>query len=197
MSMPFKCFRRNQEPEPVHPRVQRPARGSDGADGASPIPDPVLVLTRDLQVALADAAQWKRHANSYAQQRERAVDLLATAYRERSSTHQELAHLLAWLAALHPSSAVITPAQSDSPDGAQVLYLVAGGWQMSWPIATEYTHLFKHVTAVSQADSRAQWDGHGTEQKYERIHGHVRLLALDGLSVDGSMTGVTTEPCSA
>jgi len=83
-------------------------------------------------------------------------------------------------------------------DGWQLLYLVAGGWQLSWHIHPRDRDLFKHVTVVDVTDPRAQWDGHGTEQKYERIRGHVRLLALAELGADTTLTGVMTTddaPC--
>ncbi|MFJ6540570.1 hypothetical protein ACIQMP_07980 [Streptomyces sp. NPDC091385] len=126
----------------------------------------------ELRTARTDAARWK----------DRAVTTAA----ERDAAYKERAHLLAWLAALHPASAVITPASdiTDEP-GWHLLYLVAGGWQMSWPIRPRDRHLFGHVTVVDPADLRAQWDGHGTDQKYARIRQHTRLLA--GLLATGDL----------
>ncbi|MET8765504.1 hypothetical protein [Streptomyces sp. NPDC004658] len=146
--------------------------------------DLVLRLTQDLTAALSETARWKRHADSYE--------------RERDGAYRERAQLLAWLAALHPATAVITPAADiDGEDGWQLLYLVAGGWQMSWHIHPRDADLFRHVTAVEPSDPRAQWDGHSTEQKYERIRGHVRLLAQESLAGDGSSSGVTAEARAA
>jgi nitrogen fixation protein len=111
--------------------------------------------------------------------------------RERDGAYRERAQLLAWLAALHPSSAVIAPALDvDGEEGWQLLYLVAGGWQMSWHIAPADAPLFKHVEHVDFDDPRAAWDGHGTEQKYQRIRQHVRLLALEA----APSAPLTTEP---
>ncbi len=190
--MPLKLFRRNQEPEPVHPWFARLFRRP------TPVMTPrtvegehILRLTQDLNAALAEAAQSKQRAESYHQDRERAVNALAEAYRDLYSLHSEMAHVLAWLAALHPASAVITPAHDYDPGGMHVLYLVAGGSQMSWPIGRELLPLFRHVPVVERTDPRAQWDGHGTEQKYGRIRSHVRLLSLERLGADGSSTGVT------
>ncbi|MGW4728889.1 hypothetical protein ACWEQC_06860 [Streptomyces shenzhenensis] len=189
MAMPF-WRRRNQEPEPVRPQFQGLARGTSG--DASSIGDPVGILSTALTEAQEEAARWKRHADSYEQDRERALAALTDRIRERDGAYRERAQLLAWLAALHPSTAVITPAADvTDEDGWHLLYLVAGGWQMSWHIAPHDVPLFKHVTAVDTADPRVQWDGHGTEQKYERLRNHVRLLVLDGLADDASSTAVS------
>ncbi|MGI5196545.1 hypothetical protein ACQEVY_23335 [Streptomyces sp. CA-288835] len=165
---------------------------------SAPILDPLPPLVRDLQAAQDEAARWKRYADSCEQDRERAVAALANRIRERDAAYRERAHLLAWLAALHPASAVITPASDvDDEDGWQLLYLVAGGWQMSWHIAPDDAHLFKHVTAVEPTDPRAQWNGHGTDEKYLRIRQHTRLLALGAVLEDGPSTPVTGEQRSA
>ncbi|MBL1108017.1 hypothetical protein JK361_26090 [Streptomyces sp. 5-8] len=177
----------NQEPEPVRTRFARlfrrrpaPAAPSASPRPVPPRPDLVLRLTRYLTAARSEAARWKDRADSYA--------------RERDAAYRERAQLLAWLAALHPATTVITPAADiDGEDGWQLLYLVAGGWQMSWHIHPDDVELFRHVTVVDPADLRAQWDGHETGQKYERIRGHVRLLALTTVASDGPSTGVIGE----
>lgn len=184
--MPLKLFRRNQEPEPVRPRIPAPARVSEGA--VTPIGDPVAILSEALATAKEEAARWKRHADSYDTERTEATQLCDQYRDELKRVERERAQLLAWLAALHPASTVIAPAHD--PEGTQDLYIVAGGWQLSWPIAARDAELFRHVTVVDVTDVRAQWDGHGTVQKYERIRNHVRLLALDAVA-DGSLTGVT------
>ncbi|MFI8300027.1 hypothetical protein ACIGCZ_29285 [Streptomyces nigra] len=193
---------RNHAPEPVRPWVARLFR-------RTPAPEPLSlaeVFTADLRQAqeLAatrqEAARWKRHADSYDRQRAEAEklndqyrDQIADLTKERDGAYRERAQLLAWLAALHPSTAVITQSPDVDEDGWQLLYLVAGGWQMSWHVHPRDSDLFKHVTVVDVTDPRAQWDGHGTEQKYERMRNHVRLLALDGIA-DGVLTPVTTDP---
>ncbi|ELP71019.1 hypothetical protein PV735_05460 [Streptomyces turgidiscabies] len=180
---------RNQEPEPVRPWFARLFRRPTPVT-TPPIPEGehILRLTQDLTAALSDAARWKGHADSYEQDRERAVEALAGRIRERDDAYGECALLLAWLAALHPATAVIAPGHD--PEGTQVLYLVAGGWQMSWHIRPDEAEQFRHVPVVDVTDPRAQWDGHGTLQRRERIHNHVRLLALDAVA-DGPLTGVT------
>lgn len=96
---------------------------------------------------------------------------------ERDQAYRERAHLLAWLAALHPANAVITPAPDVDERGWQLLYVLVGGWQMSWHIAPRDTELFAHVEHVEPDDPRAQWDGHSTEQKYDRIQDHVARIS--------------------
>jgi hypothetical protein len=99
---------------------------------------------------------------------------------ERDQAYRERAHLLALLAALHPS--VITPAPDVDEDGWQILYLRIGGRQASWHIAPSDTDLYAHVEHASTNDSRAQWDGHTTEQKYAHIGQHAARLYADARS---------------
>ncbi|MFE6284386.1 hypothetical protein [Streptomyces sp. NPDC057877] len=207
---------RNQEPEPVRSRFARLFRRRptiaersraalvaadpagafvSGMRQAEPLRngDALAAILRQaeaLRLAREEAARWREHADAFAREAEARETERDHAYRER-------AQLLAWLAALHPSTAVITASPDVDEDGWQLLYLVAGGWQMSWHIHPRDAALFRHVTVVDVTDPRAQWDGHGSEQKYQRMRQHVRLLALDGLGDDGASTGVTPEVRSA
>ncbi|MFI9331952.1 hypothetical protein ACIGZJ_30975 [Kitasatospora sp. NPDC052868] len=116
----------------------------------------------------------------------RTVDILqarlAEAEANRDGAYRERAHLTAWLAAIHP--AVITPATDIADPGWQILYLTAGGRQMSWHIAPRDAELYHHVEHVDPTDPRAQWDGHTTDQKYEAIReltsGELRGAARAG-----------------
>lgn len=94
--------------------------------------------------------------------------------KERDGAYRERAHLLALLAALHPS--VIAPAPDVDEDGCQILYLRIDGKQASWHIHPDDTHLFIRVEQVAADDRRAQWDGHTTEQKYTHIGQHTARL---------------------
>ncbi|MCQ6250885.1 hypothetical protein [Streptomyces malaysiensis] len=96
---------------------------------------------------------------------------------ERDQAYAERAALLAWISALHPANAVITPADDIDEPGWQLLYLLISGWQMSWHIAPRDTELFGHVEHVAPGDPRAQWDGHSTTEKYERIREHTARLS--------------------
>ncbi|NUS83000.1 MAG: hypothetical protein HOY75_09650 [Streptomyces sp.] len=174
---------RNQEPvRPWFARLFRRPTIAERSRAALIAADPAEAFVSGMRQAEAlatareEAARWKQHADEYA--------------REWDHAERETAQLLAWLAALHPATAVIAPAHE--PEASQDLYIVAGGWQLSWPIAAAHADLFRHVTAVDVTDPRAQWDGHGTEQRAERIRGHVRLLALEDLAADGLVTPVMT-----
>lgn len=93
------------------------------------------------------------------------------AEQERDGAYRERAQLLAWLATLYPS--VIAPASDIDEPGWQLLYLYVAHRQLSWHIASRDAELFVHVEHVPPGDSRAQWDGHSTDEKYE----HIRRLA--------------------
>jgi hypothetical protein len=89
---------------------------------------------------------------------------------ERNGAYRERAHLLAWLAALHGPNAVLAPAPDiDDEDGWHLLFLTVAGRQLSWHIAPHDVELFNHVERVNFTDPRAQWDGHTTDEKYQRI----------------------------
>lgn len=93
-----------------------------------------------------------------------ASQILTVAYRERS-------HLLAYLAAVHPS--VIAPSHDVAEPGWQLLYVYIAGQQLTWHISPQDADLFEHVEAVTVEDYRAQWDGHTTEQKYAWLREHT------------------------
>ncbi|MFJ8992654.1 hypothetical protein ACIRQH_19935 [Streptomyces sp. NPDC102279] len=192
---------RNQEPEPVRPWFARLFRRPSpetreamvrglAAEPAAPLAAAAR-MGEALRIAKDKAERCQANADSFARELRETVDTLADRTRERDGAYEERAQLLAWLAALHPSTAVIAPSPDVDEDGWQLLYLVAGGWQMSWHIHPRDAHLFRHVTKVDVTDVRAQWDGHGTVQKYERMHNHVRLLALTAIG-DGASTAGTT-----
>ncbi|SCD41086.1 hypothetical protein GA0115251_106932 [Streptomyces sp. TverLS-915] len=100
----------------------------------------------------------------------RALDAFVGApYRER-------AHLLALLAAM-TSGAVLAPAPDVDEPGWQILFLTIGDQQCSWHIAPADIDLFAFVEHVPAIDPRAQWNGHTTDEKYERIAEHTAELA--------------------
>ncbi|MEU9921911.1 hypothetical protein AB0H51_11540 [Streptomyces griseoluteus] len=177
--------RRNQEPEPVRPWFARLFRRHNPLASAGAFAAEGFATGIRQAEALASARA----------DRERAIEALADRIRERDNAYRERAQLLAWLAALHPTTVITQSPDVDDPDW-QLLYLYAGGWQMSWHIHPRDADLFQHVTVVDVTDPRAQWDGHGTVEKYTRIEEHVRLLALDGPGGDGASKPVTT-PVSA
>lgn len=194
---------RNHAPEPVRPWFARLFRSrptpAQTARATLMSADPAGALAAGMRQADAlrtardKAERCQANADSFATELRETLDTLADRTRERDGAYEERAQLLAWLAALHPSTTVIAPSPDVDEDGWQLLYLTAGGWQMSWHIHPRDAQYFKHVTVVDATDPRAQWDGHGTVQKYERIRNHTRLLALEAIG-DGSSTAVTTGP---
>jgi hypothetical protein len=113
------------------------------------------------------AADAQRTVNSLGRQ-------LARAEAERDAAYRERAHLVAWLAALHPS--VITQAPDIDEPGWQIVYLTTPTGQMTWHIAPADAALFHQVGRVGPDDPRAQWDGHTTAEKYHRIRRHTQTL---------------------
>ncbi|MEV0912279.1 hypothetical protein [Streptomyces hokutonensis] len=151
------------EASPVAPVV---AAAADSTDQPA---DRLHRLSKDLTTSKAQTARWQRHADGYA--------------RERDSVERERAHLLAWLAALHPSSAVVSQAPAPAPDGAaggqHFLSLMAGGRTLSWALAPRDAPLFQHVRRARETDTRAWRDAREIEAQYAHIHRHTRMLALE------------------
>lgn len=83
---------------------------------------------------------------------------------ERDRAYRERAHLVAHLASLYPSQIGYT--DPSSPDWAVVIVEAPTG-QMSWHIAPDDMELFEHVERTNGLV--LPWDGHTTDQKYERL----------------------------
>jgi hypothetical protein len=81
---------------------------------------------------------------------------------ERDGAYRERAHLVAHLASLYPSHIGLT--DPNAPDWAVVTVETPTG-QMTWHIAATDLGLFEHV----ERSLDPVWDGHTTEQKYERL----------------------------
>ncbi|MEU8578913.1 hypothetical protein [Streptomyces asoensis] len=120
----------------------------------------------DLDDCRRELARWQRHADSFE--------------RELTRVSFERAHLLAWLAALHPSSAVVAPAAGAGPDGTHLLRLVAGGRQLSWRLPPRDIPLFAHVPYTERATGHLPRDGPTAAEQAAHIRSHTRLLALEG-----------------
>ncbi|MDG9703753.1 hypothetical protein [Streptomyces sp. DH37] len=123
---------------------------------------------------------WKAVARQLEEELKAEAERRRRTEKERDGAYRERAHLLAWLAALHPASAVIAPAEDVDDPRWQLLYLTVGGWQMTWHIAPDDAHLFEDVEHVAADDPRAQWDGHTTDQKYARLRAHTNALHMAG-----------------
>ena len=101
-----------------------------------------------------------RYRNAWQSAGRRAKNLRA----ERDGVYRERAHLLAHLAATHPSHLGYT--DPDIPTWP-VLTVETPTGQMCWHINPTDLDLFGHVT---WADPVAiGWDGHTTEEKYQRL----------------------------
>ncbi|MEU0018014.1 hypothetical protein ABZ173_10125 [Streptomyces rochei] len=107
---------------------------------------------------------------------ERLTKQIRAVEAERDGAYRERAHLVALLAAL-TDDAVISYARDVEEPGWQIVYLTLGGHQATWHISPRDAGLFAHVERVDVEDPRAQWDGHTTEQKYERIAAWTAELA--------------------
>ncbi|MBQ1094189.1 hypothetical protein [Streptomyces sp. B93] len=109
--------------------------------------------------------------------------------RELSRIRRERAHLLAWLAALHPATAVLTV--DPGSEGVRRLRLVVGGWPMSWPLRSADLPLFGHVRHAGPGTPPATPDGDDGADQEEWLRRHTQLLALEG-AVHSALTGHDT-----
>lgn len=100
---------------------------------------------------------------------------LAAATAERDKAYGERAHLVAYLAACYPSE--IVPAESDS--GAWFLvFVTTPAGQMSWHLHEDDLDLFEPL--LNAPETGIEWDGHTTEEKYERLAELTRRFAVGG-----------------
>ncbi|MEU9733961.1 hypothetical protein [Streptomyces sp. NPDC048002] len=123
-------------------------------------------LVRDLDDVRRERDRWQGHADSFE--------------RELTGVRHERAHLLAWLAALHPASAVLTPGPESGPDGGHRLCIEAGGRQLSWRLHPADLALFPHIPYGLPAAPAAS-DGHPGPDQAAHLRRHTRLLAMEGL----------------
>lgn len=78
------------------------------------------------------------------------------------NVYRERAHLVAFLAKVYPS--VIGYNDPHEPDWP-VVYISTPQGQLSWHLSKNDLDLFDHVPQTGCVT----WDGHTTEQKYERL----------------------------
>lgn len=93
---------------------------------------------------------------------------------ELNALYRERAHLLANLAAHYPSH-LQYQADPFNPDWP-VLYISLPTGQASWHVSPDDTDLFTHV----RTDTLESWDGHTTDEKYERLDHATRIKAYGG-----------------
>jgi hypothetical protein len=94
---------------------------------------------------------------------------LADVTAERDKAYRERAHLVAYLAACHPSVMLTDSAEPDWP----IVFAMTPAGQMSWHIAKADLELFGHVPATTNPT----WDGHTTDEKYARLAELTRTVA--------------------
>lgn len=92
------------------------------------------------------------------------------------SIYRERAHLLALLAAVAMTDGLPVHIGATDPEAADwpVLVFELPTGQASWHIAPDDVELFRHVRATTPDD--APWDGHSTDEKYERIRTLIGAL---------------------
>lgn len=136
--------------------------------GILPEGHPLRVVVQPDTEEQGAPTDWQATARQRERELKTAGEARHQAEQERDGAYRERAQLLAWLAALHP--AVIAPALDLDEPGWWILYLnPAAAGQMSWHISPRDAGIFAHVERVEPDDPRAQWDGHTTPEKYQRI----------------------------
>jgi hypothetical protein len=98
-----------------------------------------------------------------------------------TSVYRERAYLVAFLTTLYPS--VGSYNDPDEPD-YMVVYVETPVGQMSWYIHSSDTDLFEGICIV---DSHT-WDGHTTEDKYQRLHNFTQTRRMSATVLSGSST---------
>lgn len=99
---------------------------------------------------------------------------LQTAEQALTNAYRERAHLVAFMTALYPAS--LAYSDPDTPGWAVVtIDLGAPGEQMSWHIAPDDLDVFEHLIRDDQEPGFV-WDGHSTEEKYERLRARTAAV---------------------
>lgn len=83
-----------------------------------------------------------------------------------NAVYRERARLVAVLAALWPS--VITFSDPNEPDWA-VITIDSPQGQLTWHIHRDDLDVMGNMAWVARDDNRAKWDGHTTDEKYQRL----------------------------
>ena len=98
-----------------------------------------------------------------------AIEQRDEARAERDKAYRERAALVAYLSAVYPSVMLTDSADPDWP----IVFVSTPSGQMSWHIAATDTDLFQHVPATTCPT----WDGHTTDEKYQRLRELTRTVA--------------------
>lgn len=121
-----------------------------------------------LETGLEDAAsEVIREARSRSAARadlEDARAQLAEVTAERNKAYRERAELVAFVVACYPSEI------RDTAEDWPVVFVDTPRGQLSWHLSRDDLDLFGHVPQMA-ASAEEKWDGHTTEQKYDRLNG--------------------------
>jgi hypothetical protein len=145
----------------------------DAAPRPLTAPDVVAdVAERDERLAEAErnVSDYRDALCAMQAERDEARTRLAEVTTERDKAYRERAALVAYLAACHPSQ------WADEGSDWPIVYVQTPAGQMSWHIARADQGLFGHVRPIGEGPA-PQWDGHTTEQKYERLAELTRMTA--------------------
>ena len=138
--------------------------GGDVAPSEVAKPTPNETETDRLALQPQEAQTPEQQIEYWYEKWETAYDEQAKLHNQLNATYRERAHLVALLASIWASH--IGYSDPNERDWAVVIITTPAG-QLSWHIARSDMDLFAHVE-VSTSEHDA-WDGHTTEQKYQRI----------------------------
>lgn len=90
--------------------------------------------------------------------------------KRKDAAYLERNQLVALLSKVFPSVRSKTAIEGWSDDWHQVVYISLPNGQASWHFHDSQQYLFKHLPFIKDYS----WDGHTTEEKYERVDGLSR-----------------------
>jgi hypothetical protein len=118
-------------------------------------------MTDDLVKRLREVKDWWREPGRTAEQAADRIEQLEAA---RDGAYTERNRLVALLASIYPSGVKKTaiPGWDEAWHGC--VYIDTPQGQASWHFHDSEAHLFSHLPPYE-----GEWDGHTTEEKYERL----------------------------
>ena len=112
-------------------------------------------------------------------------DALSKECLTKNGAYSERNRLVALLASLFPSGIKRTEIEGWDPEWHGCVYIDLPTGQASWHYHDSDAHLFAHIPPYE-----GEWDGHTTEQKYERIAklaasmvAHVRAAGIEVIEI--------------
>ncbi len=125
----------------------------------------------------------KQHAEEWEEQYDGARAILAhrdrelaALAREKDGAYAERNKLVTYLAAVFPSALTRTVIPGWDPEWEWCVCMTTPKGQMSWHIHDSELPLFDHVELVKGWE----WDGHTTEEKYERLAELIKEMEGEG-----------------